>query len=98
MTHTGLEPAAFGLEAQRTTYCANEPCPLTRGPVAEWTRRLTTNQEIAGSTPARINPFKTAYAPCAGILSDGGGVPPGRRSERSEWMHAQVATVRQYPR
>jgi hypothetical protein len=26
----------------------------TRGPVAQWTTRLTTNQKIAGSSPARI--------------------------------------------
>ena len=30
---------------------------ITKGPVAQWTRRLTTNQEIAGSSPARINTF-----------------------------------------
>ncbi len=26
-----------------------------RGPVVQWTRRLTMNQKIAGSSPARIN-------------------------------------------
>jgi hypothetical protein len=26
-----------------------------RGPVAQWTRRLTMNQKIAGSSPARID-------------------------------------------
>ncbi len=26
----------------------------TTGPVAQWTTRLTTNQKIAGSSPARI--------------------------------------------
>ncbi len=26
-----------------------------RGPVAQWTTRLTTNQKIAGSSPARID-------------------------------------------
>jgi hypothetical protein len=25
-----------------------------KGPVAQWTTRLTTNQKIAGSSPARI--------------------------------------------
>jgi hypothetical protein len=28
-----------------------------RGPVAQWTTRLTTNQKIAGSSPARIGNF-----------------------------------------
>ena len=27
---------------------------VTLGPVAQWITRLTTNQEIAGSTPARV--------------------------------------------
>ena len=27
---------------------------IIEGPVAKWIRRLTTNQEIAGSSPARI--------------------------------------------
>ena len=35
MSHTGLEPATFGLLSQRTTYCANETlctfCSLTKG-------------------------------------------------------------------
>ena len=30
------------------------------GPVAQWTRHLTTNQGIAGSSPARINIFTRA--------------------------------------
>ena len=33
-------------------------CPATtnvRGPVAQWTMRLTMNQKIEGSSPARIN-------------------------------------------
>ncbi len=29
-------------------------CERIRGPVAQWTTRLTTNQKIAGSSPARI--------------------------------------------
>ena len=35
------------------------PCPKdsVRGPVAQWTRHLTTNQGIAGSSPARIKLF-----------------------------------------
>ncbi len=32
---------------------ADRPKILT-GPVAQWTTRLTTNQKIAGSSPARI--------------------------------------------
>ena len=30
---------------------------VTLGPVAQWITRLTTNQEIAGSTPARVKKF-----------------------------------------
>ena len=30
---------------------------VTLGPVAQWITRLTTNQEIAGSTPARVEIF-----------------------------------------
>jgi hypothetical protein len=34
-------------------YLADRPTLIT-GPVAQWTTRLTTNQKIAGSSPARI--------------------------------------------
>ena len=34
---------------------------LREGPVAKWIRHLTTNQEIAGSSPARINNFHKMY-------------------------------------
>ena len=39
------------------------PCPKNsvRGPVAQWTRHLTTNQGIAGSSPARIKLFLQRY-------------------------------------
>ncbi len=30
------------------------PVMIITGPVAQWTTRLTTNQKIAGSSPARI--------------------------------------------
>ena len=39
------------------------PCSKdsVRGPVAQWTRHLTTNQGIAGSSPARIKLFLQRY-------------------------------------
>ena len=32
---------------------------LREGPVAKWIRHLTTNQEIAGSSPARVKLFSS---------------------------------------
>ena len=34
---------------------------ITWGPVAQWIRHLTTNQGIAGSSPARVNTFHKVY-------------------------------------
>ena len=33
------------------------------GPVAQWIRHLTTNQGIAGSSPARVNTFQVFFIP-----------------------------------
>ena len=35
------------------------------GPVAQWTTRLTTDQEIAGSTPAWLDTFNLSGSPTA---------------------------------
>ncbi len=39
-------------QASRTSWPATSN---VRGPVVQWTTRLTMNQKIAGSSPARIN-------------------------------------------
>ncbi len=45
----------FMLQGFRQASMASWPATTNvRGPVAEWTIRLTTNQKIAGSSPARI--------------------------------------------
>jgi hypothetical protein len=37
---------------------SDRPSQATGGPVAQWITRLTTNQKIAGSSPARIDIFQ----------------------------------------
>ena len=46
--------------AQQRNNLLSKEADEDRGPVAQWTTRLTTNQKIAGSSPARINRFYVA--------------------------------------
>ncbi len=41
--------------AQQRNNLLSKEADEDRGPVAQWTTRLTTNQKIAGSSPARID-------------------------------------------
>ena len=63
MTHTGLEPAAFGLEAQRTTYCANEPCPF-------WDLSTTTGSSICVANEQQHTLLIKKRVPLSTSLSD----------------------------
>ena len=51
------EPAVSTLVAMLSNLGFPVPKDSVRGPVAQWTRHLTTNQGIAGSSPARIKLF-----------------------------------------
>jgi hypothetical protein len=44
-----------GKDLDRLVWQADRPQGVVRGPVAQWTTRLTMNPKIAGSNPARIN-------------------------------------------
>ena len=66
------------------------------GPVAQWIRHLTTNQGIAGSSPARVNIFGQPVKPDKNSAPPGGLEPPTFRltAERaSQLRHGGISLL-----